>query len=101
LTVKAITQQMAVENQLTDTVGVFVTGVKRVGPADLGGVRPGDVITSINKKPVVSLPDLMSRYSDLAESGTDKVLLKIDRNGAVRLAVLNVETKDEKTDEKS
>jgi len=36
-TVKDITQQMQIEDQLDDTLGVYVVGVKRVGLADEGG----------------------------------------------------------------
>ncbi|HUV30828.1 MAG TPA: trypsin-like peptidase domain-containing protein [Acidobacteriota bacterium] len=95
LTVKAITRQMQIENQLSDTLGVFVTGVKRVGAADLSGVRPGDIIAGINKEPILALAEFVRAYNELSASGARKVLLRIDRNGAIRLAVLSVDSRQE------
>ena len=94
-TVKAITRQMQLSNRLKDTLGVFVAGVKRVGPADLGGLRGGDVVQSLNRQPVNDLPTLINRYNELIADGSDKILLSVLRGGAVRLVVLNLEKKDE------
>jgi len=95
LTVKAITQQMQIENQLQDTLGVYVMGVKQVGAADVAGVRPRDVIASINRKTVCGLADFISMYNDLSAVGTTKILLTINRHGAIRLAALNVDPKED------
>jgi serine protease Do len=100
-TVKAITQQMRVENQLVDTLGVYATGVKRVGPADLAGLRRGDVVTMINKTTISGLADFMQVYSELMESGSDKVLVRLNRNGAIRLAVLSVDSREEGSNDES
>jgi S1-C subfamily serine protease len=91
LTVKAITRQMQLSRKLPDTLGVLVTGVKQVGPADLGGLVRNDVIRLINKEPVGDLAQLMSMHTKLAGTGDDKILLTVRRNGATRLVVLNIE----------
>ncbi len=39
--------------------GALVTGVLRDGPADAGGVRPGDVVTAIAGKPVANTAQLL------------------------------------------
>lgn len=88
--VKAITQQMRIENQLRDSLGVFVSGVKRVGPADLGGLRRGDVIMSINKAPVNTLADFALRYNEMTESH-EKALFTVRRGGAIRLVVVSMD----------
>jgi len=93
-TVKAITQQMQIENQLKDSVGVYVTGVKRVGPADVGGLRRGDVVVAINKKPVYDLGAFALRYNALVEA-EDKALLTVQRGGSVRLVVVSVDKTEE------
>lgn len=93
-TVKDITRQMAIENQLDDTLGVFVTGVKRVGAADLGGLISGDVITSVNRVQIVSLDDFRELYENLVAEAVDKILLTVFRAGGVRLIVLDVSSKD-------
>ncbi|MBU0984453.1 MAG: trypsin-like peptidase domain-containing protein [candidate division Zixibacteria bacterium] len=90
-TVKAITRFMQLENQLSDSLGVLVVGVKRVAPGDVGGLRGGDVIRAVNKEPITTLSDLMSMYTELVGDGTEKILLTVKRGGAIRLVVLNVD----------
>jgi serine protease Do len=46
--------------------GVFVEQVEPDGPADKGGVKPEDVITSINGKPVMRGQDLIDMVADSA-----------------------------------
>lgn len=89
--VKNITRQMQLSNQLRDTLGVYVSGVRRVGPADLGGLRRGDVLQSINREAITGLPEFVEWYNDWRENGSEKVLLTVRRSGAVRLVVLNLE----------
>jgi len=95
LTVKAITQQMQIENQFDDTLGVYVRGVKRVGAAGLAGLRTGDVIAVVNKEEIFGLADFVQQYNELTKTGAEKVLVRIKRNGAIRLAVINIEAKEE------
>ncbi|MBM3746359.1 MAG: Do family serine endopeptidase [Acidobacteria bacterium] len=45
------------------TQGVFVDGVNKGGPADKAGIKPEDVIVSIEGKPVQDGDDLVSRVS--------------------------------------
>ena len=70
---------MRLVNQLRDSVGVFVTGVRRVGPADLGGLSRGDVLKSVNRTPVTGLPDLIELYNRMADEKPDKLLLSVNR----------------------
>jgi len=59
--------------------GIFVTTVFRGGPAESGGLQPGDVVTAIDGQPVTSLADgnrLFARY----EVG-DRVKLSVHRDG--------------------
>ena len=90
-TVRDITRQMQLTNQLRDSLGVFVTGVKQVGPSDLGGLNQGDVVRAINRETVDRLADFTGRYHALLEQKVEKVLLTVKRNGATRLVVLNFE----------
>jgi len=95
LTVKAITQQMQIENQFDDTLGVYVRGVKRVGAAGLAGLRTGDVIAVVNKEEIFGLAGFVQRYNELTKTGAEKIMVKIKRNGAIRLAVINIEAQEE------
>jgi len=98
-TVRNITRQMQLTNQLRDSVGVFVTGVRRVGPADLGGLNRGDVLQAVNRSPIANLPELVERYNNLLDEGLEKILLTVRRSGAVRLVVLSLEKGTEQTDD--
>jgi len=90
-TIKAITRQMQLTQKLKDTLGVYVVGVKRVGPADLGGLRSGDVIEQINRQPVTDLASFVELYNQLTNENAGKTLLSVWRSGALRLVVLNLE----------
>lgn len=90
-TVRDITRQMQIANQLRDSVGVFVTGVKRVGPADLGGLNQGDVLKAINREPVDNLESFTARYKALVDANTAKVMLTVRRSSATRIVVVNLE----------
>lgn len=94
-TVKGITRQMQIENQLKDSLGVFVEGVKRSGSADDGGLRPGDVVIAINKQEVVDLAGFVTHYRELTQEKTEKILLGIKRGGSSRLVVLKTTAKEE------
>ncbi len=92
-TVKGITRQMQIENQLKDSIGAYVVGVKRVGVGDAGGLRSGDVIISVNKNGVSELSDFVRLYGELSQAKTEKILLTIKRGGASRLVVIKAESK--------
>jgi serine protease Do len=98
-TVKAITAQMQIENQLDDTSGVFVVGVKRVGPAASGGLRRGDVVISIDSEPVTGLADFVARYEAKVAAKTDRFLLTVDRNGANRFVLVKTEDEEDEDQE--
>jgi len=96
-TVKGITRQMQLENQLKDSLGVFVEGVKRSGSADDGGLRPGDIVIAINRQDVTDLAGFVAQYNELTQARTEKVLLGIKRGGSSRLVVLKAAAKEETT----
>lgn len=97
-TVKEITRQMQVENQLDDTTGVLVIGVKNVGSAADGGLRRRDVISEINGNKIQNFENFISTYNELTINKTEKIMLTINRSGAIRHVLLDI-TK-EKVDEK-
>jgi serine protease Do len=93
-TIKGITRQMQIESQLKDTLGVFVIGVKRSGPADEGGLRSGDVIAGINRENIGSLNEFTKMYNSLSETKDEKILLNIKRGGSSRLVVVKPSEKN-------
>lgn len=99
-TVKAITGQMKIDNNLEDTVGVFVAGVKRNGAADTGGMRRGDVIKKINNIEPINLVDFIAAYDNIDIDQNEKILLTVDRNGSTRFILLKLnQTAKENSDE--
>ncbi|QWE20737.1 Do family serine endopeptidase [Polynucleobacter sp. AP-Kolm-20A-A1] len=59
--------------------GVLISGILEGGPASRGGVKPGDVLLSVNATPTNSVRDLLDTIASIAP-GTE-VELKILRNG--------------------
>jgi len=90
-TVKAITRQMRLDYQLDDTLGVFVMGVKRSGPAAEGGLPGGAVIREVNGATITDLNDLRAQYDELARAGTDRILLSVRRGGSTRFVLLKLD----------
>jgi len=68
------------------TVGVIVTGVEPGGAAQGGGVRPGDVITEINRQPVATAAEAVRELNEIG-SGRTAFLLILRRDGEVFLRV--------------
>jgi len=93
-TVKAITRQMQVENQLTDTAGVFVVGVKEASATEEGGLRPGDVITMVNNQQLAGLADFVILYNQLTSSRANELLLTAKRGGSTRFIFLKIDHRD-------
>ncbi len=90
-TVKDITRQMQIEDQLEDTLGVYVVGVKRVGLADEGGLGRGDVIVRVNDRQIFGLSDYVELYNEMVVQDVEKVLLTVKRNKATRFVLINTE----------
>ena len=59
--------------------GIFVQSVEPNGPADKAGVKEGDVITSINGKPVSQGQELIDRVADTAVG--ENLNVSVLRNG--------------------
>ena len=57
------------------TRGAVVTGVAPGGPAQAGRVRPGDVITSVNRVPVETAADAIRELNRVEEGGAAFLLI--------------------------
>ena len=68
-----------------NTAGLLVESVDPIGPAAEGGVRSGDVIVKANRQAVRSIEDLRSA---MQKSGTQPVLLLINRGGRTKLVAV-------------
>ena len=70
--------------------GVFVLGVKYGSIADEAGIRTGDVILTVNKKPVKTVRDFWEEIKKAEKKGADSVLLFIRRGDATIYTVMPV-----------
>jgi serine protease Do len=76
---RSVTRQLAAQLRLPDETGAFVMRVYNGSPAELGGLKPGDVIVEYNGKPIRDAIDLRNRVIE-TEIG-QKVLLQVRRAG--------------------
>jgi serine protease Do len=77
LTVQQLTPQMARSLGLKEAEGVVITSVEPQSPAAEAGLRQGDVILEMNRKPVRSLSD----FQKAIEGDKDKNVLFLVRRG--------------------
>ncbi|MEO7400557.1 MAG: trypsin-like peptidase domain-containing protein [Polaromonas sp.] len=66
--------------------GVIITGVLQNGPAAQAGIRPGDVITAVDGKPVGSVSQLLTAVAAL-KPGTAAPMTVLRGDGPVEIAV--------------
>jgi serine protease Do len=83
-----MTPELARQLGVTDGRGVVVREVKEGSPAADAGVRAGDVITEINRKPIKSVEDLRKAL-EAQKAGTTALLL-IHRDGGARYVTVKV-----------
>jgi len=60
-----LTPELAESLDLPVKQGVLITGVLQNGPAGEGGLRPGDVVTEVNGKPVSNTSQLLNAVAAL------------------------------------
>lgn len=79
LQVQNITPELAQSLDLEDTVGVLVSNVAPGEPAGEAGLRRGDVIAEVNRKPISNIAEYTRATSKLHEG--DTVLFLVKRGG--------------------
>ena len=88
--VRDVTRAYANEQQLDDDKGVVVTSLTKGYAADKADINPGDVIRSIDGKPIEDLEAFEKIYKSLVAEKKAKVLLQVQRDRGVRAALLKV-----------
>ncbi|MDP2265865.1 MAG: Do family serine endopeptidase [Thiobacillus sp.] len=75
--VQDLTPELADSFGLKNAAGALIAGVLKGGPAEVGGVRPGDILLSVNSKTVVDSSSLLNLIADLSPGATAQ--LKVSR----------------------
>lgn len=87
--VQAMTPDLAARLGVNDADGVVVTDVKPGGPAQRGGIRRGDLVIEVNRKPVRSVKDYGAALKGVGKG--DSVLLLVRRGGRTFFVGLQVQ----------
>ena len=82
--VQDITPELASSFNLPVAKGVIITGILRGGPADLAGIKPGDVLVDVNGTPVTDSSTMLGLVANLPPGSIAN--LKIIRNGKEGIA---------------
>ncbi len=84
--VQDLTPEIRTQLQLGNDAGVVVSAVEDGGPAAKAGLRPGDVITEANRKPVRSTAEFTQLIGQQRRGGN--LLLLVQRDGNSRFVVV-------------
>jgi len=78
--VQELTPELAESFKLGDLKGVLITDVMHNSPADLAGVKAGDILLSIDGKPITNWSTMLETVANLPPGKVAPV--KLVRNGA-------------------
>ena len=70
-----ITPELAESFGLKKTTGAIIAGVLKGGPADKAGIRPGDILVSIDDKLIADMADMLTHISQLKPETKTKVAI--------------------------
>jgi Do/DeqQ family serine protease len=73
-----VTPELAESFNIPSAAGVLIAGVERNGPADKGGVKPGDVLLAVNGRPTPDPAAMLDAVAALAPGS--QATLKLRRN---------------------
>ncbi len=78
-----LTFELASSFGLNEPKGALVAGVERGGPAHVAGIQPGDIILSVNDRPVQTTTDLARLIGGTKPGETVKLQVWRDRSASV------------------
>ncbi|HVK54375.1 MAG TPA: DegQ family serine endoprotease [Burkholderiales bacterium] len=86
--IQPVTKELAESFNLSKAEGALVASVEKGSPADKAGVEAGDVIMSVNGKPVATSADLPRHIAGIRPGA--KAVLDVSRKGAVKQLTVTV-----------
>ena len=93
---QALTPELAEAFALkADTQGVVISGVLQNGPADKGGVKPGDVVVSVGEEKVRSVSGMLNVVAALKPQS--KARVEVLRNGQIKTLDVQVGTRPKRS----
>jgi serine protease Do len=95
ISVRELTRAYANEARLDDTQGVVVTTLNIGYPAEKAGLDRGDVIRSVNRKPVTDLDSFSALYDASIKKKDKVVVLEVQRGQGRHASVLKVSYDEE------
>jgi serine protease DegQ len=83
-----ITPELAASFGLQRQSGAIIAGVVRNGPADKGGIKPGDILLSVDGKPVADTNSMLNLIAQLVPGGKAKMtVLRKNRETTLDITV--------------
>ncbi|MEQ1663069.1 MAG: Do family serine endopeptidase [Thiobacillus sp.] len=85
--VQDLTPELAESFSLKQTEGALIAGVLKGGPADTGGIRPGDILLAVNGRKVLDSSSLLNLIAALKPGESGKLLVA-RKNQTLNLSIL-------------
>ncbi|HEY7117901.1 MAG TPA: trypsin-like peptidase domain-containing protein [Tepidisphaeraceae bacterium] len=90
MSIRDVTRRFANERQLDDDEGVWITTLSPGYPAAKAELSIGDVVRSINGKPVKDVDEFVKLYDDSVKAREPKVLIEVKHDRGARTILLKV-----------
>jgi serine protease DegQ len=84
--VQDLTPELAESFKLPNTEGTLIAGVLKNGPADRGGIKPGDILVGVEGKPVTDSSSMLNLVAAL-QPGKQATLRLLRNGGEVKLKI--------------
>ena len=92
ISIRTLDGNLAKEEGIDVTQGVFIGGVTQDSAAEKAGIKPGDVIAGIDGKPIKTAPELQELIA--RKRPGDKVTVKVWREGEEKTLSVTLENRN-------